>query len=82
MKTSKVEFQAPSGVVPEGTQSGEEFDIVCTFRVKDSGSVCLTMMGDSKMPGYDDKDSKRPDYKQYSQDMMQQGDAMNSDNQN
>lgn len=69
MRSNKVEFKAPDGVVPEGTQAGEEFDMVCSFRVKDSGQVCMTMMGDAKMPGYDEKD-KRPDYREYSKGMM------------
>lgn len=49
--------------------------MVCTFRVKDSGTVCITMMGDSKMPGYDDNE-KRPSYGEYSKGMMDEGDRM------
>lgn len=63
MNTRKIEFHAPPGVVPEGTKSGEEFDLVCTFRVKSSGEVCLVQMGDEKMPGYSDKaDKGKPSY--------------------
>lgn len=59
----RIEFHAPPGVVPEGTKSGEEFDLVCTFRVKSSGEVCLVQMGDEKMPGYSERESKgKPSY--------------------
>ncbi len=74
----KIEFTPPAGVVPEGTGSGEEFDLVCTFRVKDSGMVCLTEMGDVEMPGYSE-DSEPKGQSDYSdeakamQGMMSQG---------
>lgn len=76
----RVEFTAPKGVVPEGTSSGEEFDLVCTFRVKDSGQVCLTMMGDSKMPGYGDHDDSKPGYEKEAKEVASSGMAMQSDN--
>ena len=53
----RIEFQAPPGTVPEGTAAGEEFDLVCTFRVK-GPNVCLVQMGDVKMAGYADKPDK------------------------
>ncbi len=60
MKTErKIEFTAPDGVVPEGTKAGEEFDLVCTLRVKSDGQVCLVQVGDTKMPGYSDKDEPK-----------------------
>lgn len=65
MRTQRVEFRAPAGAVPEGTQPGEEFDLVSTFRMKDNGDCCLVMMGDSKMPGYDKGDGKPGDYTEY-----------------
>lgn len=55
MKTKLVEFTPPAGAVPEGTAVGEEFDLVSTFRVKKGGTVCLVVMGDQKMPGYEEK---------------------------
>lgn len=58
----------PQGVVPEGTSDGEEFDLVCTFRMKGT-NVCMTQMGDEKMPGYDDK-SEKPDYKETAKTMQ------------
>jgi hypothetical protein len=71
----KVEFQPPKGAVPEGHEAGEDFDMVCTFRVKDNGSCCLVVMGETKMPGYDDK-AKPADYREYSKGMMADGDRM------
>lgn len=63
MMTKRVEFKAPDGVVPEGTMAGEEFDAVSTYRVKDNGTICLVMLGDTKMPGYDDAAaSHKPEY--------------------
>lgn len=57
--------------------SGDEFDSVCTFRVKNNGTVCLVMLGDAKMPGYDSKEPmQRPGYgdmaKQMQDDMGEQ----------
>jgi len=73
MKTKQVEFQIPDGfVVPEGTETGEEFDAVCSFRVKDNGTVCLTRLGDTEMPGYREakEDAReRPKYGQAKQMM-------------
>lgn len=66
---SLVEFTPPSGSLPEGVGDGEEFDLVCTFRVKGK-QVCMTQMGDKKVSDYDD-DSK-PDYSQHTQSMQQE----------
>lgn len=72
----RVEFRPPKGfAMPEGTEEKGEFDLVCTFRVKPDGMLCLTMLGDTKMPGYDGKEESteetktRPDYKEYAQSM-------------
>jgi len=62
MKSQRVEFRPPAGSVPEGVQANEEFDMVCSFRVKDDGNVCLVMFGDEQMPGYDSKSTSRPAY--------------------
>lgn len=74
MRAKPVEFQIPDGfTLPEGTQPGEDFDAVCSFRVKPNGTVCLTMLGDVKMPGYDSKESSgKPRYDEYSRGMMEQ----------
>lgn len=71
----RIEFNPPQGVVPEGTKAGEEFDAVCSFRVKNDGSVCLIQMGDEKMPGYSDKDKSKgkPSYADEHQEMMGSG---------
>jgi hypothetical protein len=50
MRTKRVEFAPPEGSVPEGLGAGEDFDLVCTFRVKDNGEVCLVKFGDTDMP--------------------------------
>lgn len=63
MMTKRIEFVPPEGVVPEGAQAGEEFDAVCSFRVKDSGQICLVKLGDTQMPGYDSAGyDHKPDY--------------------
>lgn len=76
MKSKLVEFRPPDGAVPEGTGANEEFDLVCTFRVKDMGTVCLVKMGDTEMPGYNDTGSKsKPDYGDMTGGMMESEDA-------
>ena len=59
----KIEFKPLPNAVPEGTQVGDEFDLVCTFRLEDSGRVCLTQMGDVKADYDKGKPKYRPDYK-------------------
>jgi len=66
----RIEFTPPKGVVPEGTKAGEEFDAVCTFRVKPDGDVCLVMLGDEKMPGYGERDRGKPSYKDEHEAML------------
>lgn len=74
MKSKVVDFSPPDGVVPEGTEEGEEFDLVCTFRVKGNGMICLVQAGDVKMPGYDTQGGKhRPDYSDESKSMQDMG---------
>lgn len=51
----RIEFRPPDGTVPEGTTEGEDFEAVCTFRVKGDGQLCLVMLGDVEMTGYKDK---------------------------
>lgn len=83
-KSDRVEFRPPKDfTVPEGTEAKGEFDLVCSFRVKPDGMICLTMLGDTKMPGYDGKEEEaeetksRPDYKQYAQSMTDEMGAPN-----
>lgn len=67
--TKRVEFVPPNGATPEGTQAGEEFDAVCTFRVKDNGQICLIQLGDVQMPGYSDSPmAHKPEYQAPSSD--------------
>lgn len=77
MKSKQVEFMPPQGfTVPEGVSPGDSFDLVCSFKMKDSGMICMTELGDTKMPGYDDKQEERPSYGKYSEEMMAQGNNM------
>lgn len=58
----RVEFSAPEGFsAPE--HEGDEFDLVCTFRVKNDGKICLTKLGDTEMPSYSDKEDMKKDDK-------------------
>lgn len=48
-----IEFKMPKGfTLPEGTQAGNQFDEMATFRVKPNGDLCLVAVGDHKLPGY------------------------------
>ena len=72
MKSKPVEFAIPEGwVVPEGAEPNEDFDLVCSLRLKPNGTLCLTKLGDVEMPGYRDKESRseRPQYGQARQMM-------------
>lgn len=73
MRTRQVEFAAPAGLVPEGTSVGEDFDVVCTMRLKPSGNVCLVKAGDIQMPGYDQKDKQVSGYGEYAQKLQSAG---------
>lgn len=77
MKSKLVEFAIPEGfTLPEGAEPGEDFDLVCSLRVKAGGTLCLTKLGDVEMPGYNDKEPKteRPEYGQARQ--MMTGESM------
>ena len=58
----KITFNPLKNSVPEGTAEGDEFDLVCTFKLESSGRVCLTQMGDV-MAQEEDKPKTRPDFK-------------------
>jgi hypothetical protein len=71
----KVEFHPPqNAAVPEG-EGAQEFDLVCTFRRKPDGRVCMTQFGDAPMPGYgkEKMNEAKPDYGGYVGSMRQQG---------
>jgi len=57
---TRVEF-TPPGEAPE--HEGDEFDLVCTFRTKTDGQVCMTKWGDHPMPGYEDRESMKKENK-------------------
>lgn len=72
--SKKIEFKPPPEYkAPEGKQSGDEFEDVATFKIKPDGTLCLTMIGDIEMPGYDnkaeDKVESRPDSTEFVQRM-------------
>lgn len=78
----RVEFKPPKGFVPPEASETGEFDLVCTFRSKPNGDICLTQLGDTKMPGYGEEGESRqqakPSYSEYAkgmQSMMPQGGA-------
>lgn len=53
-----VEFvPPPSFTAPDGTAPGDTFELVCTFEAKDGNppKLCLTKLGKTAMPGYEDK---------------------------
>lgn len=52
----RIEFMPPKGMqLPEGKMSGERFESMATFQIKKNGDLCLVAIGESKMPGYEDK---------------------------
>lgn len=57
---SKITFEIPDGyVIPEGLESGDEFDASATFRVEDNGKkLCLIAVDGVPMPGYE-KDAEK-----------------------
>ncbi len=79
-KPKRVEFAAPKDFQPpEGTGTDKEWDLVCSFRTKSDGSICMTKLGDTPMPGYDgehdehddDRESEhKPDYGRMSGQIM------------
>lgn len=83
MKTKRVEFALPDNFsVPEGMTAGEDFDVVCTLRLKPDGSVCLVMLGDTQMPGYNDVkgvSNDRPDYSGAAKQMAGSGNDEDGD---
>lgn len=72
MAQEYVEFSLPPGFSLPETSSGpgQEFDLVCTFRPKDGGKVCLVKFGEIQMPDKEEKE-KAPDYKEMSQGIVQ-----------
>ena len=74
--SERVEFKPPRGWnPPEQTDPGKDFDLVCSFRVKPSGQLCLVKLGDHDMPGYGDKSEEahenKPDYSEYAKGMAE-----------
>lgn len=50
----RIEFRPPTKfTAPEGSGTDKEFDLVCSFKMKASGELCMTKLGDIACPGYD-----------------------------
>lgn len=84
---SEVEFVPPKDFTPpENTSQDKDWDMVCSFRTKPDGRICMTKLGDTDMPGYGSKKDQKheesketkPDYSEYSQSIMQAGNAAGS----
>lgn len=62
----KVEFKPPSDFQPpEVADPGKDWDMVCSFRTQPDGSICMTKLGDTDMPGYGSKAGKEDDEQRY-----------------
>lgn len=72
--TEKVEFKPPKEFrAPEDVPMGEDWDMVCSFQTKPDGTICMTKIGDTPMPGYGKREYKesKPDYKAMAGQMQQ-----------
>jgi len=73
----RVEFKIPDGyTVPEGTESGGEWQEMAKFRLKKNGQMCLVAIGEHKMPGYDDKQESSPMHEAQEKTSSRYSDAM------
>lgn len=56
----KITFEIPDGfAVPEGLESGDEFDASATFKIEDNGKkLCLLAVDGVALPGYE-KDAEK-----------------------
>lgn len=77
-KGEEVEFEPPASFrLPENVKPGEEFDVVCSFKVRD-GKLCMTKLGDAEMPYGEEKGKgqknrygrNKPDYSEMSRGIM------------
>lgn len=78
MKSKKVRFVPPNGTVPEGTQAGDEFDLVTTYRMDEDGQCCMVRMGDTQMD-YDKHEKSKPDYHDMANNIMSDRMTMSKD---
>jgi hypothetical protein len=77
-QAQKVEFSVPKGFAPPaGSEGGKEFELVCSFKASEGGKLCMTKLGDVKMPGCggeeseDEKGSEsKPDYSEYAKSIQ------------
>jgi hypothetical protein len=92
--SEKIEFTPPKGFhAPENVEPDKDFDLVCSFRAKEGGKLCMTKLGDTDCPGYGDKKEEggeerqehKPDYSGYAQELstsMGEGGAPNPNSYN
>lgn len=58
----RVEFTPPKDFSPpDNVEPGKDWDMVCSFRTKPDGKVCLTKIGDADMPGCGSKEDRDED---------------------
>lgn len=70
-KPKAIEFDAPKDFrLPEGKQSGDEFSLVCDFKMKPNGKLCLVKLGDQELDYAEDAGEKRGDYKELTAKMQ------------
>lgn len=66
------EFQVPEGYSPpEGTKPGEEFQELCTLKVKADGKMmCVTAVGEQAIGGAQEKNDYRSEVQSRYEDSM------------
>ncbi len=76
-KGEYVSFRPPKGFMPPeaGDGEGDQFDLVCSFKVDPDGKLCMTKLGDHDMPVKKEKE-KAPDYKSMGQSIVSGTDQM------
>ena len=70
--SKRIEFRPPAEFKsPENVEPGKDWDMVCSFRTKPDGTICMTKLGDVDLPGYgtkedhDDEPKHKPGYGEY-----------------
>lgn len=65
----KLDFIPPQGAVPAAVAEGEEFDLVCTWRVKGDGRVCLVKFGETDVDYDKEEKGRKGPYSKEANDM-------------
>jgi hypothetical protein len=70
-KGSRCDVKPPKEFqIPEGKKAGDEFDVVCTFRIEDDGTLCLTKLGETDMPTEKAESTAKPAYEAEAQEAV------------